>query len=299
MDISTASGAYAPALLLVVDVSEAASRSLGGPRYEGDLRAPVVEALLDDAGAWVWADDREHLDLIVGKSLAATVDFACRRRALTVPVAGGRLPRELWPDLDERVASLHEALVFAASVADAAWRPVLGPVLEQWIRDRLAVLVAPPESAESLGALEARLRRAVVLTHRYRQVRHQLFGDGTWTGREQGLWWCPDVDLAARVPFDASGELPAHVVRLRTGTSRNGSGDVTRQTKPSGGPRTVGFVVTEGVVHLAGEPADGGVGGAPDDEPGADRRSVVVDLARIVREALDALARAQGPGADS
>jgi len=280
MDLWTAPHRYAEALLLAKDVSEAASRTLGGPRFEEALKAPLVKTLLDDGHGWAWADNSKDLDLIAGGALTETVDFVCRRHALAVPVVGEDAPSDLWPDLADRLRLLHEALVFAASVAEDAWPCSPRGLLAQWIRERLAVLVAPTEGHESLAALEARLRHAVVLCHRYRQVCYQLFGDRMWTGRPTGRWWCPDLDLAARAPFHDFGKSPRpiQVLRLRTGTARTGSGEMAVQAVESEPASTYRFAETDGRVQLDPSAAVDATNGEGPEE-----------LVHVIGEALRAL----------
>ena len=279
MDLRTATRRYAEALLLAADVSEAASLTLGGSRFEGTLKEPLVKTLLDDGNGWGWADSSRDLDLIAGKALTETVDFVARRHALAVPVVGEAAPGDLWPDLADRLRLLHEALVFAASVAEDAWPTSPRGLLEQWIRERLAVLVAPVEGHETVGALEARLRHAVVLCHRYRQSCYQLFGDRMWIGRP-ARWWCPDQDLAARSPFHDFGKSrsPIHVLRIRSGSARTGAGELTVQHVESEPPSTYRFAVTDGTVQLEPSSADDARNGDGPDE-----------LIYVVREALGAL----------
>jgi len=258
MDLWSATRQYAEALLLVAEVTEASTRTLGGSRFEEELKAPLTQALLDDAGGWEWADDNEHLNLIADNALTETVDFVCRRWALSVPVAGGPAPGEVWADLGQRLTALREALLFAVAVAERAWHPPLGQVLAEWIRERLDVLVRPVGAEESLGALGVRLRHAVVLCHRYRQCCYQLFGDRMWLGRSPSRWWCPDVDLAARTAFHAFGNppVPAYVLRLRRGSARTGAGDLTVQYGGAEPAQTYRFEVAGGEIRLPSSHAE-------------------------------------------
>lgn len=257
MDVLSAPTRYADALVFAAEVTEAATRTLGGARYEEELKAPFFDALSRQQSDWEWCDNREDVDLVAGQAMAATVDFLARRHALAVPCSLGEAPARLWPDSPRRIDALREALEFAASVAEYAWPHELDGPLARWIRERLTGLLAPTADDEPLACLESRVRLAVVICHRYRCCRYQLFGDRHWTGGPPAPWWCPDRDLAARSPFDgyATGEVPAYLLRLDRGSPRDSRGTLSVATTPAAAVREYPVQVRAGVAVV---PPDAG-----------------------------------------
>ncbi|BCJ47857.1 hypothetical protein GCM10010168_22160 [Actinoplanes ianthinogenes] len=247
MDFATE---YATGLLFAADVTEAATWPERGTHGADQLKEPYLQDLLSNQRNYDWCDNRQDVDVAVNGALRATVDYVARRHALSPSSAPGQ-PRQLWPDLDERLAALANALHFAASAAEKAWPHELDFVLEPWLRRRLARLLQAPTPTEGVGTFEARIRHAVTVTHRYRHVRYELFGDRTWTGRPEASWWCPDDDLAARAPFDgyAHGDVPVYALVLDDASSRR-AGELTVCTGRSEEARTYRFVVIDGEPQL-------------------------------------------------
>jgi hypothetical protein len=249
MNVTSAETEYAAALLFAAEVTDAATRPGYGHHGEERLRDPYARELLGRQGSWALCDSRQDVDMAAAGPLEATVGYLARRAALAPWSLAGR-PHELWPDLEARLGALAEALEFAATCAEEARPHLLGAALKAWLRHRLAELLRAPAPGASLGGFEARVRRAVTVTHRYRIVRYELFGDRHWQGRPEAPWWCPDLDLAARSPFQghATGEMPAYLLRL-AGTA----GELTVATRPGEPARTYTFTVSGGVAHLGAE----------------------------------------------
>jgi hypothetical protein len=120
----------------------------------------------------------------------------------------------------------------------------------------LNYLLRVPGIEEGLGSLEARVRHAVTLAHRYRLMRYELFGDRHWIGRPEAPWWCPDHDLAARSPFDgyAKGGVPAYALTLTDHQSGNHrAGELTVVAAPSEPPRCHDFDIIDGELRMHDE----------------------------------------------
>ena len=170
------------------------------------------------------------------------------------------------------MALLREALDYAAETARAVSRPRLDRLLTEWLNHRLDVLVRPAVAGETARTLEGRLRRALVLCHRYRQLCTEMFGDGMWRGRPLDRWWCPAEDLAAHASFSEFGEpsAPDYVLWLRRGTVVRGSGTfAVRYAGATPGWRFP-FRVDSGEVLLDGEVRLDGEAAAEDHLPPAD-----------------------------
>jgi hypothetical protein len=127
---------YAAGLLFAAELTEAATRPERGTHGVERLKEPYAQELLRSQKNYDWCDNRQDVDTAVHSALRATVDYVARRHALSASSAPG-VPRQLWPDLLERLAAMAKVLEFAAVAAEVAWRHHLAVVLEPWLRRRL------------------------------------------------------------------------------------------------------------------------------------------------------------------
>jgi hypothetical protein len=226
---------HGTALMFAAEVGDAASREARGLR-EPEPVHPLERALEDLRWGWRWSDGRLDVEQITSSALHALARHLVLRCWLS-PFSYEVDPAGHWPDLDERLGRLADALEFAARATEV--RAIeLDEILLRWVQDRVGSLRAP---VGGLRELAERVRTYVLLVHRYMDVRRELFADrqDRRDGQAEPPWWCPGEDLAARAPYLRSlPGTPAYVLRLDIPSGGGGDGEVrgtftpTRRRRP-------------------------------------------------------------------